>query len=459
MSEAQSVDQSSRNRFVYAVSAISALGGMLFGYDTGVISGALLFIKKVFSLSPFMQGAVVSSLLVGATVGALVAGPLSDRFGRRPILILAALVFIVGALLAALTPSAAVLIVARFILGLAVGTASLLVPLYIAEMAPASVRGALVNFNQLMITVGILVSYLVGYALASTGGWRWMLGLAVVPAALLGTGMLFLPETPRYLVSQHMPDRARAVLRRVREEASVEAELNEIIAVEEQESREARGWGELLLPWVRPMLVLGVGLAVFSQITGINTIIYFAPSTFQATGFGAAASILATVGVGVVLVVGTIIAILVIDRVGRRPMLLIAFTGMGFSLGAMGLAYLLPSLSGIVGYLAIACVTVYIAFFSFGLGAVIWVVVSEIYPLKVRGSGMAMATMGHWVANFVISLTYLSLIQAIGETFTLWLYALMCVGAFLFCYFLLPETKGRSLEEIEEDLRQRAAVA
>ena len=458
MSEVRSVGQSGRNRYVYTISAVAALGGMLFGYDTGVISGALLFIKKVFSLSPFMQGAVVSSLLVGATVGALVAGPLSDRFGRRPVLILAAIIFIVGALLAALTPNAAILIVARFVLGLAVGTASLLVPLYIAEMAPADVRGALVNFNQLMITVGILVSYLVGYALASAQGWRWMLGLAVVPAAMLGLGMLFLPETPRYLVSRHLPERARAVLRRIRSEASVEGELNEIIAVEEQERRESRGWDELLQPWVRPMLLVGVGLAVFSQITGINTIIYFAPSTFQATGFGASASILATAGVGVVLVVGTILAIMVIDRLGRRSMLLIAFAGMGVSLGLMGLAYLLPNLSGVVGWLAIACVTVYIAFFSFGLGAVIWVVVSEIYPLTVRGSGMAMATTGHWVANFVVSLTYLSLIQAIGETFTLWLYAVMCVGAFLFCYFLVPETKGRSLEEIEEDLREKAIV-
>jgi len=458
MSEVRSVGQSGRNRYVYTISAVAALGGMLFGYDTGVISGALLFIKKVFSLSPFMQGAVVSSLLVGATVGALVAGPLSDRFGRRPVLISAAIIFIVGALLAALTPNAAILIVARFVLGLAVGTASLLVPLYIAEMAPADVRGALVNFNQLMITVGILVSYLVGYALASAQGWRWMLGLAVVPAAMLGLGMLFLPETPRYLVSRHLPERARAVLRRIRSETSVEGELNEIIAVEEQERRESRGWDELLQPWVRPMLLVGVGLAVFSQITGINTIIYFAPSTFQATGFGASASILATAGVGVVLVVGTILAIMVIDRLGRRSMLLIAFAGMGVSLGLMGLAYLLPNLSGVVGWLAIACVTVYIAFFSFGLGAVIWVVVSEIYPLTVRGSGMAMATTGHWVANFVVSLTYLSLIQAIGETFTLWLYAVMCVGAFLFCYFLVPETKGRSLEEIEEDLREKAIV-
>jgi len=458
MSEVRSVGQSGRNRYVYTISAVAALGGMLFGYDTGVISGALLFIKKVFSLSPFMQGAVVSSLLVGATVGALVAGPLSDRFGRRPVLISAAIIFIVGALLAALTPNAAILIVARFVLGLAVGTASLLVPLYIAEMAPADVRGALVNFNQLMITVGILVSYLVGYALASAQGWRWMLGLAVVPAAMLGLGMLFLPETPRYLVSRHLPERARAVLRRIRSETSVEGELNEIIAVEEQERRESRGWDELLQPWVRPMLLVGVGLAVFSQITGINTIIYFAPSTFQATGFGASASILATAGVGVVLVVGTILAIMFIDRLGRRSMLLIAFAGMGVSLGLMGLAYLLPNLSGVVGWLAIACVTVYIAFFSFGLGAVIWVVVSEIYPLTVRGSGMAMATTGHWVANFVVSLTYLSLIQAIGETFTLWLYAVMCVGAFLFCYFLVPETKGRSLEEIEEDLREKAIV-
>ena len=460
MSEASAgANRVSGNRYVYAVSAIAGLGGMLFGYDTGVISGALLFIREEFGLSAFLQGAVVSSLLVGATIGALVAGPFADRFGRRAVLISAAIVFALGALLAALAPSAAVLIVARFVLGLAVGTASLMVPLYIAEMAPAEVRGALVNFNQLMITVGILVSYLIGYAFASAEGWRWMLGLAVVPAILLGIGMLFLPETPRYLVSQQMPEKARSVLGRVRQgDNNVDDELQAIIAVDEQERQEAQGLGELLQPWVRPMLVVGIGLAVFSQITGINTIIYFAPSTFEATGFGASASILATVGVGTVLVLGTLLAIAVIDRMGRRPMLLIAFAGMGLSLGAMGFAYLLPSLSGAVGYLAIACVTVYIAFFSFGLGAIIWVLVSEIYPLKVRGSAMAMATMGHWIANFVVSLTYLSLIAAIGQTFTLWLYAVMCAAAFVFCYFLVPETKGRSLEEIEQELREKVVV-
>lgn len=446
------------NPFVYAISAVSALGGMLFGYDTGVISGALLFIREEFGLSAFLQGAVVSSLLVGATVGALAAGPFSDRYGRRAVLISAAIVFALGALLAALAPSAAVLIIARFLLGLAVGTASLIVPLYIAEVAPAEVRGALVNFNQLMITVGILVSYLVGYAFASAEGWRWMLGLAAVPAVMLGIGMLFLPETPRYLVSQHLVEEARSVLRRLRGEQDVEEELGEIVAVEEQERREASGWGELAQPWVRPMLVVGVGLAVFSQITGVNTIIYYAPSIFEATGLAASASILATVGLGTVNVVMTVVAIMVIDRIGRRPMLLTAFSGMGLSLGVLGLAYLLPNLSGAIGYLAIICIATYLVFFAFGLGAIVWVLISEIYPLKVRGSAMGLATMGHWIANFAISLTFLPLVEALGETVTFWAYGIMCVVALLFCYFLVPETKGRSLEEIEEDLREKAVV-
>lgn len=460
MSEAQSNSgqTSSKNPFVFGVAAIAGLGGLLFGYDTGVISGALLFIREEFALSAFMQGVVVSSLLVGAMIGAPLGGPLTDILGRRWTLILAAITFSVGALLAALAPSAIVLILARFILGLAVGAASLIVPLYISEMSPTRIRGALVNFNQLAITIGIVLSYLAGYAFASGGAWRWMFALALIPSIALGIGMLFLPETPRYLVEQDEPENARSVLKRLLPESEVEDQLEQIREVNEQEKEEAAGWGELLRPWVRPMLIAGVGLAIFSQITGINTIIYFAPTIFEATGFGASASILATVGVGVVNVLMTIVAMLVIDRIGRRPMLLTAFTGMGLSLIALGIAYQLPDLTGIVGWIAIVCIGLYIASFAFGLGAILWVVISEIYPLKVRGSAMSVAVVGHWAANFIVSLTFLSLIQGFGESFTFWFYGLLCLAALVFSYFLIPETKGRSLEEIERDLRAKTAV-
>lgn len=458
MAESSSTEQSSKNRYVYAIAAVSALGGMLFGYDIGVISGALLFIKDDFVLSTFLQGVVVSSLLVGAATGALVGGNISDRFGRRRLLILAAIVFGLGAIGSALSPSAILLIIARFVLGLAVGAASLTVPLYIAEMAPANVRGALVSLNQLMITVGILVAYLVNLAFAASGNWRWMLGLAIVPAMVLGIGIVFLPETPRWLISQHLVDRARSVLRRTRNEARVEDEIAEISAIEERERQEAQGWGELLQPWVRPMFVVGVGLAIIQQITGINTVIYFAPSILEATGFGASASILGTVGVGVVNVGMTIVAIMLIDRVGRRPLLLVGLIGMILSLGMLGLVNLLPSLSGVVGYAALACVTMYVASFAVSLGPIVWLMISEIYPLKVRGSAMSVATIALWLTNVVVAVTFLSMLQLLGNTFTFWMYALIGIAAWIFIYFLVPETKERSLEEIEADLRERASV-
>lgn len=455
MSEAVSAAQRRKSRFVYAVAAISALGGMLFGYDIGVISGALLFIKKDFALSPFLQGVVVSALLVGAATGALIGGNLSDRFGRRRLLIVAAIVFIVGAIGSGLSTSTGMLIAARFVLGLAVGGASLVVPLYIAELAPPKVRGALVSLNQFMITVGILVAYLVNNALASYGAWRWMLALAAVPAILLGVGMLFLPETPRWLVSHHLFDKARSVLGRTRQEHQVEDELREISSIEEQERREARGWGELVQPWVRPMLIVGVGLAIIQQITGINTIIYFAPSLLNKTGLGASAAIFDTVGIGIVNVLMTIVALALLDRVGRRPLLLAGLAGMVVSVALLGLVYMLPTLKGAIGYAALFFIMAYVACFAFSLGPGVWLMISEIYPLKVRGSAMSLATIALWLTNVVVALTFLSMIDALGATATFWLYAGIGILAWIFIYFLVPETKGRSLEEIEAELRER----
>lgn len=450
MAQTSSVgDRSGPSAYVYAVAAISAIGGLLFGYDTGVISGALLFIREDFGLTAFTQGVVVSSLLAGAVVGSAAAGTLSDRLGRRMSLIIAAGVFIVGTVAASLAPGVTVLVASRFVLGLAVGAASVIVPLYIAELSPAGVRGALVNLNQLMITVGIVVSYLANFALAGAGAWRWMLGLAVIPSAILGVGMVFLPETPRWLVNRGQTDRARSVLRRTRGEADVEGE---IAGIEQVQRQEEGGIGELRAPWVRPMLVVGIVLAAFAQLTGINTVIYFAPSIFESTGFGASASILATFGVGVVNVLMTLVGMALIDRVGRRPLLLFALSGMGVSLFALGLAFTSSGLSGTIGYVAVGCLTLYIAAFAVGFGTTIWVLLSEIYPLKIRGAAMGVATLVVWGSNFVVALTFLSLIEAVGETGSFWLYALICAAALAFSYFFVPETKGRSLEQIEADL-------
>jgi len=457
MSNASSLTASgTKSRYVYFVAAMCALGGLLFGYDTGVISGALLFIKKDFALSASMQGFVVSALLAGALVGAIACGPLSDRFGRRKIVILAALVFAVGAVAAALAPGAAFLVGARVVLGLAVGLASVVVPLYLAEISPPDVRGTLVTLNQLMITVGILAAYLANYALAGAEAWRWMLGLALVPSVILGFGMIFLPESPRWLVTRGKVDNARSVLGSIRDSGSVDKEIRDI---QEMESREDAGWRELLAPWVRPMIVVVVLLNFLGQASGINTVIYFAPTILESTGLGAAASILATVGVGVVNVVMTVVGMSLVDRAGRKTLLLAGLVGMIVSLGLLGLAFALPALSGAISLLAVACLLIYIASFAVSIGVIIFLIPPEILPLKVRGSAMSIGLMVNWSSNFVIATAFLPLISAIGRPGTFWLFGVMCIVFWLFTYFFVPETKGRSLEQIERDLRNRTTVS
>lgn len=455
MSESSSVAATNKTGYVYVVASLTALGGLLFGYDTGVISGALLFIRDEFQLSPFLQGFIVSSLLVGAMVGALGCGPLTDRFGRRNIVILAAVVFGVGAIVAGLAPTAIVLVVGRIILGLAVGLASVIVPLYIAEISPPDIRGLLVALNQLMITVGILLSYVVGYAFASSENWRAMLLIAVVPAIALLVGMIFMPESPRWLVANRSTDRARTVLRRIRGTSDVEGELGEI---EEAERQEEAGWRELLQPWLRPVLVVGILLNFLGQASGINTVIYFAPTILETTGFEASASILATAGIGVVNVVMTVVGMSLVDRAGRKTLLLFGLVGMALSLGVLGLAFLLPGLSGVVGYVALACLVIYIASFAVSIGVVIFIIPSEIFPLKVRGSAMSICLLTNWGSNFAIATVFLSLLDIFGRSATFWLFTFMCVVFWLFTFFFIPETKGRSLEEIEAELRGRTSV-
>ena len=446
-----------RSRYVYVVAAISALGGLLFGYDTGVISGALLFIRQDFEVAPFLQGVIVSSLLVGAMIGAMACGPLSDRFGRRVVILIAAIIFAIGALVAALAPNIVTLVGGRIILGLAVGMASVVVPLYIAETAPPDIRGALVTLNQLMITIGILVAYGVNAATAPFEGWRWALGVALVPSVILGVGMLFLPESPRWLMTQGAEDRARAVLGRLRtEDRQVDWEIEEI---QQAQREEEPGWKEVLAPAVWPLVLVGLLFNFFGQASGINTIIYYAPSILERTAFAAAASILATVGIGVVNVAMTIVGMSLVDRLGRRPLLLSGLFGMTVALGVLGLAFLLPGLSGALAWIALGCLILYIASFAVSIGVLVFLVPPEIFPLRVRGKAMGLALLINWGTNFVITLTFLSLIGAIGEPATFWLYGAICIVFWVFAYFFIPETKGRSLEEIEADLRgQRSAT-
>ena len=441
------VQKDNSSGFVYVAAAISALGGMLFGYDTGVISGAILFIRKDFSLTSLQVEVVVSCVLIGALLGAISGGVLADRLGRRRVIIATAILFIGGAILTSLSPTFTVLIIGRIIVGIAIGVASFTTPLYISEVSPVKIRGRLVSINQVALTSGIVISYLVDYALVDVQGWRLMFGLAAIPAAILAIGMFWLPESPRWLVSRNFIDSARTVLERIRGIKDVGTELKDI---QNSLAVQSGGWRDLFTSLVRPALIVGVGLAILQQITGINTVIYYAPMIFEFTGAkSASASILATVGVGVVNVAMTVVALLLVDRVGRRPLLLIGLTGMIVGLGVLGLAFQLPSLSGSLGWIAEISLMLYVGAFAIGLGPVFWLLISEIYPLKIRGVAMSVATSANWGANLFVALTFLTLIQAVGRSSTFWIYGLVGIVAWLFTWFYVPETKGRSLEDIE----------
>lgn len=430
------------------IAATAALGGLLFGYDTGVISGALLFLREAFHLSPLMLGVVTSIALAGAAGGAAAAGSLADRFGRRPVLIATAVVFVAGSLASALAGGLTVLLVGRLLVGVGIGGASMLTPLYLSEIAPARERGALVSFNQLAITLGILVSYLVGYAFAASGSWRWMLGLGGVPGVVLLVGMVLLPETPRWLAGHGHADRARIALLRLRGHGTdIEPEMKALRADlgDAQVSPRSRlGHRAARLP-----LIVGIGLAVFQQVTGINTVIYFAPVIFQASGLSSAsAAILATAGVGVVNVIMTVVAIWLVDRVGRRPLLLGGLAGMGISLCVLAAAFLLGT-GSLLGWLTAASLAAYVGSFAIGLGPVFWLLISEIFPLAVRGRGMSAATIANWLSNLVVALTFLNLVDLLGRPGVFALYAVLTFAAFLFARALVPETRGLSLEAVE----------
>ena len=440
------------------VAGIAALGGLLFGYDTGVISGALPFLKQEFDLTSLMEGVLTSVALGGAALGAIAAGPLSDRFGRKPVIMAIALVFLIGGLISALAPALGVLIIGRALVGAGIGVTSILTPLYLAETSPPAQRGALVSLNQLMITVGILVSYLVGYALASSSNWRWMLGLGALPGVVLFVGMLPLPESPRWLAGYGRTDEARKVLLMLLgNEAAADEELSHLRADLGKEQGQLRRAEPAHAQNNRPMII-GVGLAIFQQITGINTVIYFAPSIFKAAGLGStSATILATAGVGAVNVAMTVVAIRLIDSAGRRALLLTGLAGMAVALLVLSFGFFLGVGGGALGWVTALSLAAYVGFFAIGLGPVFWLLVAEIFPLASRARGTSAATFANWASNLIVALTFLLLIDVIGSSATFLLYGLLTIAAFVFTYALVPETKGKTLEQIEAEWGRRAA--
>ena len=450
-------------RWLWLVALVILTAGILFGYDQGVISGALTGIKKSFHLSTLLVEIVTSWVTLGAMVGSLVAGTIADRFGRRVAVLVAAALFIVGAIVEGVAPGTTVLVVGRLIVGSGVGVASVAAPLLAAEMAPTRLRGRFVSTYQFGITFGIFVAYLIDELLAS-GEWRLMLGLASTAGVALALLTLPLPDTPRwYLKVGRRPDAERALGRVKRHDpeaamAELEAHLDEDTAI--------ASWKEVLAPrWRRP-LVIGVGLAVFQQITGINAIIYYADKIFGAAGFsGVGGQTAATTwAIGAVNVLATLVAIAFVDRLGRKPLLLAGLVGMSVSLTVVGFAFLSldhvtrasataanaraagPSDAGIITLVALV---VYIASFAFSLGPVVWTMINEIDPRAVRGRGVALATAANWFSAWLVSEFFLSVVKRLGESVTFWIFAALCGVCFVWVRLKVPETKGRTLEEIE----------
>ena len=447
-------DQSEARRHHRAVTqaaVLTAIGGILFGYDTGVVGGVLPNIATDFNLnSPFQKGLVVAILLAGAAVGALVAGRVADQLGRRRTIFITSVVFVIGLLMSSFAPTLWVFWVSRFVIGLGVGSTSFVVPLYIGEIAPPSRRGGLVSLNQLSITIGILVSQLVAYFLAGHGDWRVSVGLALLPAVILGIGVLREPESPAWLVRHDRENEARDVLHGLRDSKNeIDDEVDTIKEVAREESKGSTR--ELLDHRLRPALILGVMLAIIQQITGINTVIYFAPTVLQEAGLGKSASLLALVVVGVTNVLMTLVAIRYLDRVGRRPLLIWGMAGMIVGLVAMAIAFG-AGIHGSGAVVATVALAFYVGAFAVSLGPIVWLLIAEIYPLRVRGQAASIATMSNWASNLVVAVSYLSIIAAIGRAGTFGMYAGITALSLVYVVVKVPETKGLSLSQIEAEI-------
>ncbi|MGY3480183.1 glucose transporter GlcP [Staphylococcus cohnii] len=430
---------------------LGALGGLLYGYDMGVISGALLFIKDDIPLNSFTEGLVVASMLVGAIFGSGASGPMSDRLGRRRVVFIIAIIYIVGALILALAPSMPVLVIGRLIIGLAVGGSTAIVPVYLSEMAPTEQRGSLSSLNQLMITIGILSSYLINYAFTPIEGWRWMLGLAVLPSLILLIGVAFMPESPRWLLEHKSEKAARDVMKLTFKESEIDkeiADMKEINAISEST------WNVLKSPWLRPTLIIGSVFALLQQIIGINAIIYYAPTIFSKAGLGNATSILGTVGIGTVNVLITIVAIMIIDKIDRKRLLVIGNIGMVASLLIMAILVWTIGIQS-SAWIMVACLTLFIIFFGFTWGPVLWVMLPELFPMRARGAATGIAALVLSIGSLLVAQLFPILTDILSVEQVFLIFAAVGVCALIFVIKYLPETRGRSLEEIEADLRSR----
>ncbi len=443
--------------WLYVVAIVASLGGLLSGYDTGVISGALLFINETWILPDTLQGFLVSSVLIGAVIGAATNGVLADMFGRKKIILATALIFILGSIMCAFAPNVYVLIASRIFVGFAVGIVNFVVPLYLSEISPKNLRGTLVSLYQWAITSGILFSYFINAAFAQhVYNWRLMLFAGVLPGLVLFVGMCLMSDTPRWLVSKNREDEAKTVFKKIEPDLDTEKEIQEIKMTLKSEGQEKKFRFKkfMIMPFV-----VGVGI-MFAQIcTGINTIIYYAPTIFKTAGFDSnLTAIYATTGIGVVNFVMTIVAVFFTDRLGRKPLLYFGLTGVMLSLFALGTSFAFADVLGTsLKWVAVGSLVTYIICFAMSLGPIGWILVSEVFPLKIRGVAMSICTVSNFAFNFFVVGSFPVLLHRIGGAWTFWIFGIVSLLCIIFVYFFVPETKGISLEEIESNWRRGVA--
>lgn len=430
---------------------IGALGGLLYGYDMGVISGALLYLKDDIPLNAYTEGLVVSSMLVGAIVGAGLSGPLSEKLGRRRLVFMISIVFIIGALILALAPTMEILVLGRVIIGLAVGGSTAIVPVYLSELAPTDARGSLSSLNQLMITIGILASYLVNYAFAPIEGWRWMLGLAVVPSVILMIGVIFMPESPRWLLEKRGEKAARDVMKLTYPASEIDHKIENMKKINQIADNT---WTVLKSPWLLSTIIIGSVFALLQQLIGINAIIYYAPKIFATAGFGESTAILSTVGIGVVNVLVTIFAISIIDKIDRKKLLVIGNIGMVASLLIMSALIWLIGVNS-AAWIILLCLTTFIIFFGVSWGPVLWVMLPELFPMRARGAATGIAALVLSIGSLLVAQFFPVLTDVLQVQQVFLIFAVIGIIAMIFVIKFLPETRGRSLEQIEQDLRAR----
>ena len=460
---------------IYIIAMIAATGGLLFGFDTGVISGAIPFFQKDFGIDNNMIELITSAGLLGAILGALFCGRLTDRLGRKKVILASAVIFAVGAIWSGVAVDAWNLVLARLFLGIAIGVSSFTVPLYIAEISPAKVRGMLVSMFQLMVTIGVLVSYLSDLYFADEGDmscWRPMFYVGVIPACILLVGMIFMPETPRWLMSKGRHSESIRILKRIEGEEQAKDSFQQMQEEIKRSETEKSGWKELLQPWLRTPLIICIGIMFFQQFVGINTVIYYSPKIFLMAGFdGTVAAIWASVGVGVVNVIFTVVSVYFVDRLGRRKLYFIGLSGIVVSLLILGLCFVFVNqLGDSVKWVAILLIFCYVAFFAISIGPLGWLIISEIFSLKLRGLGASLGSLSVWLFNSIVSFTFFKIVKALtipgkeiildGENLgnpagAFWFYGGVAFLALIWGYFYVPETKGVSLEQIENFWRKR----